>query len=1155
MPLMADETAKAAGKELIKIKGKPKGRRYFMLGIKGSQGFLDIGKRRFKANQLKDLKKRDGCQIVIHGHIEWGADEGTYIFRSRQASRATGKWKTIKKDIAKADAPQFKTAEFKSALLSGTDEAAAVTMETTDDRVLKSLDEYLLNQQSMMRDDKGLVNGIFSPEQLGFRDAEGEPLVIDAELLRAAGLDRVFSILPDGSLQLLPPLLVEGHISPESRSALSAALLGAVKKGFDLSLSNNASGEKAASMELHAEDGGHLEQTVAHKAAASPTNLHYDRDNEVIPGASPPITFREAFDLMASPDCSDEEFRFLNSAIKDAFELEIEQGSVSPDMTFMQYKMQFVAVDVENVDERGLRWHDGDGHLNAAEWAFLDLKVNDLPDEEQFYCWVTIKFPDGNSTTDQMAFPKEPKSKAEGLEILKQYAKDNNWRDDLELEYHRFAYHLPGKKTVQPKVRALPKGSMRCLLADTEGDVLDEMGAPIDFSQLGYVHPEATEEERQQKELLDRMVMDNLLETSVSAIKDTVMDQAIHTWVENSGESIGDLLKPIPDTRKVFLRQSNGTDNADTVDGTDIGQTDIVRRGNDTGAFGKCAPTAHFCGAICGIAKSTRKGLDALTADPITAAGAKRLEKLLTAKPMNEEARAAIDAQLVALSDSIQAAWQAFHATSPPPTPEQIEAKKASLIGLLNNIDATAQMKKSIIDRMVPKKDVIGPYFDMKFPVPRGVFRELMQKYNPKFYSDLPPEFHYDAKEDQLYVDVKVRPEDIQEYLEQTNRADAYRGGKQHMMDFFKDPSALNNIELMKTLGPGLIAVGLDKGLKLIGKDSGLLYGPGADVVSTMVYGKPTGQVGSSFNDELGVPLPGEDGFDQAKFDEKVKERRDQILSTLRTATDSGGGMSVVMGYNPANYHVNYIQDWGTPTIDGVAISSDDIARCHMNYAENAATSSAWNNDRVQSSKINTGQMSRGLSGILGKLGEDHPEAATLKALIAEADAATAMLAKMSKRYGYASLSEWKDKAQKWRRDQERWIQAQSSPEYLTAVRKVSADTMAWIKSNMTMDSSPDTMDPDNVVIMPSNTERDNSSSDNATDRRTVGGGEIGSQEYGSANASDASYFVPLKALASGWNGKYTDDKKEANDSTSYNYKPDPDDQFIMLSSLVGMVR
>ena len=1151
MPLMPAELAKAAGKELVKIRGKVKGRRYFMLGIKGSAGFLDIGRRRFKANRLKDLKKKEGCQIVIHGHIEWSAEDGTYVFRSKQASRASGKWKTIKKDIAKADAPQFKTAEFKSALLATTDEAAAVTMETTDERVLKSLDEYLLNQQSMMRNDKGLIDGVFSPEQLGFVDEDGNPLTIDAAFLKKAGLRKVFSILPDGSLQLLPPLLVDGHISPESRHALSQALLGAVKLGFDLKMSNNESGEKAASMELHAE-GNHLEQTVAHKAPASATNLHYDRDNEVIPGAAPPVTFREAFDLMASDDCSDAEFKYLNQTIKEAFELEKEQGSVDGGMTFMQYKMQFVAVDVDNVDENGLRWHDGDGHLNAAEWAFLDLKINDLPDEEQFYCWVTIKFPDGNKSTDQMPFKAKPKNKKEGLKMLQEYAKANNWRTDLELEYHRFSYHLPGKKQVQPKVRAMPKGAMRCLLANEQGEVLDDMGSPINFDELGTVHPDATAEERQQKELLDRMVLDQLTESSVNSIKNTVMDQAINTWVENAGDSIGDLLKPIPDTRKVFLRQSNGTDNSDQVDGVDIGQTDVIRRGQDTGAFGKCAPTAHFCGAICGIAKTTRKSIDALAANPATAAGAARLEQLLTANPMDDAARDAIAAQFAALNEAVQQAWRDFQSTSP--TRDQLEEKRTELIGLLHNIGDAEQMKTSIIDRMAPKKDVIGPYMDMEFPVPKQMYKELMQKYNPRYYSDLPPEFRYDAASDQLYVSTKVRPEDIQEYLEQTNRADTYRGGKTHMMDFFKDPSAMNNIELMKTLGPGLIAVGLDKGLKMIGKDSGLLYGPGADVVSTMVYGKPTRQSGSTFNDELGVPLPGEKDFDQKKFDEKVAERRGNILNTLREATDSGGGVSVVMGYNPSNYHVNYIQDWGTPSIGGAAISSDDLARCHMNYSENAATSSAWVNDRVQKSKINTNQMSKGLNGILASLGDEHAKAGELKALIDQADAATNILKKMAKRYGYDSLQDWRDKAEKWQRDYARWSAAQSSEEYLDAVRAASADTMAWLKANMTMDNNPDTMDANNVVIMPSNTERDNSATDNPEDRDNIGGGQIGSQQYGSANASDASYFVPVNALASGWNGKFTDDKKEKNDSTSYNYKPDPDDQFIMLSSMVGMV-
>ena len=58
---------------------------------------------------------------------------------------------------------------------------------------------------------------------------------------------------------------------------------------------------------------------------------------------------------------------------------------------------------------------------------------------------------------------------------------------------------------------------------------------------------------------------------------------------------------------------------------------------------------------------------------------------------------------------------------------------------------------------------------------------------------------------------------------------------EKHMMDHFKDPSAMSHLDFLKDLGPGLIAVGVDKTLKAAGKDSGLLYGPGPKVVASMV--------------------------------------------------------------------------------------------------------------------------------------------------------------------------------------------------------------------------------------------------------------------------------------------------------------------------------
>ena len=60
---------------------------------------------------------------------------------------------------------------------------------------------------------------------------------------------------------------------------------------------------------------------------------------------------------------------------------------------------------------------------------------------------------------------------------------------------------------------------------------------------------------------------------------------------------------------------------------------------------------------------------------------------------------------------------------------------------------------------------------------------------------------------------------------------------------------------------------------------------------------------------------------------------------------------------------------------------------------------------------------------------------------------------------------------------------------------------------------------------MPSNTERDDRFSDNPGDADRISGGRIDTQARGSANAADASYFVPLDALAGGWD---SDDEEGA---------------------------
>ena len=1114
MPLMEEEVARQTGKELAKIHGKEGARRFFMLGVKGSEASLSVGKRRFKAGQLKALKKEKGCQVVVHGHVEWGAEEGVYIFRTKQVGRAQPKWINAKKSLARSAAPQLKVPALKGALLQplASGQGAEITSETTDERVQKSIEDFLLYQQSMFRDQTDQVVGIMDSEHISFADAEGAPIDAAAVLAGSQKMQQCFEINSEGQLQIKARWLRDGTLSEADRRRVAAALLDAVKQGFDVKLTNE--GDHSASMELHAE-GDHLEQTVSHRDPASPTNLHYDRNNEVVPGSDPALTFAEVVAVMSAPDCDPDDFAFLNTMLKEAFEFEQDEGSVSEGMSFLQYKMQFVQLDVENVDERGLRWHDGDGHLNAAEWAFLQQKVQDLPDEAQFYHWVRVRKKGGSDEDwdgEMMPFPSRALSRAQFEASIRAHFNTDEWEFDFD-EGESLCYDLPGRNDLLPKVNAFSPGAMAVLLADESGQIVkpgtDEV---IDLS--------------------DGDELAEALTVTTAALSGEVMHAAMTRWTENAGESVGDLLKPIPDTRKVFLRQSNGTDNAERIAGKRVGQRSVTTPerddeghwsgSNDNGAFGKCAPTSYFCGAVCGIAGSTRAALDALKADAELGAIAAELEALLCAVPTNAESRA----QLAGVLRMARAMLEDALERSESLPRKAKKAAQARLRSLWHRIDDVEQMKTSIVDRMVVKVDDEGPYMEMEFFLPDGRDDPYLER----------------ALDVEGAVTTKVRPADIQEYLEQTNRADGYRGGKTHMMDFYKDPSSMNQIDLMKSLGPGLIAVGVDKALKEAGKSSGLLYGPGADMVAAMVYNKPTRGGYTS----LKKPASGEKG--SRRYKAAFKKRKAQLLGLLKAARDGRGGIAVSMGYDMSNGHVNYVQAWGTPKIDGVEIPAEDLARCRMNCQENAGSSSAWQNDRNSETLINTAKMVEGLSSIRQALVSAGKSVTRLDAVLATARDAQAQIDAAARENGYADAATWvREAADDWdASDSLMRYKNLEDPVALSAVRRAAADTMDLLKSCMVFDNSEDGMNEDNIAIMPSNTERDNASTDSEPDRSSVGGGQIGSQAYGSANAADASYFVPLNALAGGWNG-------EDGDATGYAEYPDADDQFIMLESMEVM--
>ena len=999
----------------------------------------------------------------------------------------------------------------------------AEELQGTREQIQGGLSSFLLQQQQIFRKENTQLDGRLTPEELSFTDSSGAPVKLDASFLKSSGLSRAFTLNADGSLQLKPAFLTEEGISEEAREKLSAALLSASAKGYVIQL-NNPHGGRDVGMELRS-DGTHFEAEVTRIHPASKTNLAFDRGDEIIPGSEPPRTFGETITAMGKVALDDTAgFNALNQTLLDAFELEKATGRLAKDMTFQQYKMQFIQLDVQNVDENGLQWHDGSGHLDAAEWAFLQQKVKDLPGKAQFYFWMGYKKKKSSKELnwDKTPFPvdfRKKGGKKKFDEYIKKYYNTKEWTFKLG----NFAYALPGKEDLLPKVNNIPPQILRTLLADADGAVQDPLTkAPLDPT--------------------DAASLSSALDSTTKVISNTVMEGAMTAWTENSGQSIGSLLERIPDTQKIFLRQSNGTANFDTVAGEKIGQETVTQVGvdgdghlvgnNDNGAFGKCAPTSYFCGAITGIGVATRDGLDELKKDPLTKALGTQIEAMLTAVPTNEESRQKLESALNALNQKLVAAWNKIPASN--------KKERKRIYDLYQNYKHALQMKTSVVDRLVVQTDEEGPYMEMSFLVPDS-------RTDPYLRDKKPPLTTKDTK-----VTVKVRPADIQEYLEQTNRSDDYRGGKQHMMDFFKDPSSMNQIQLMKDLGPGMIAVGIDKALKGVGKKSGLLYGPGSRMVASMVYNE--NRAGKGGYTDLTEPITDKKG--SKEFEQKFQARRKGMIDMLRKGRENGGGMAVSMGYNMDTGHVNYIQAWGTPRIEGVEISADDLARCHMNHVENAGTSSAWQGDRNSDTLINTGKMIQGLSAIHQKLsGAGKGKMADqLQGLIDKATDAQAQMDKAARSAGYRNSQEWVAAAQTdWgASDSLMKFKQREDNEALDAVRAASADTMAWIKENLSLDHEEGNLNEDNVVIMPSNTERDNSVTDSETDRDRVGGGNIGAQKYGSANAADASYFVPVNAMASGWDKPIDKDKdgNKTTDASRYNYSDDPTDQFIMLSDM-----
>ena len=72
----------------------------------------------------------------------------------------------------------------------------------------------------------------------------------------------------------------------------------------------------------------------------------------------------------------------VHALFVSSYQKEQEAGLISPDMEFLEYKLQLLRGCSEVLN--GLRWHDGDGQLNLAEWAGLRVRVAIYPKKNSF---------------------------------------------------------------------------------------------------------------------------------------------------------------------------------------------------------------------------------------------------------------------------------------------------------------------------------------------------------------------------------------------------------------------------------------------------------------------------------------------------------------------------------------------------------------------------------------------------------------------------------------------------------------------------------------------------------------------------------------------------------------------------------------------------
>ena len=224
-----------------------------------------------------------------------------------------------------------------------------------------------------------------------------------------------------------------------------------------------------------------------------------------------------------------------------------------------------------------------------------------------------------------------------------------------------------------------------------------------------------------------------------------------------------------------------------------------------------------------------------------------------------------------------------------------------------------------------------------------------------------------------------------------------------------------------------------------------------------------------------------------------MEQRRGRLLSMLETFKQTRWCSRSLNGLQ-RRYGARELRSrLGRAEIDNVEISAEALARTHMNISENSATSSAWNNDRVNTEFINPLKMVDGLKEIRDALATkgNTTRVQELDALIAKAKAAEDIVVRLAEaevsKSGRDAVYQALNRGYTWRR------LVKYHPEYRQAVRDASAANMRWMRDHPKLDHESG-YNRANVVIMPSNTERDDRFSDNPGDADRISGGRIDSQ-------------------------------------------------------------